>query len=168
MYTCPFYCLLIAIPDFVYYNIMDYYNVDKGTTMENSSLFLNKIADLFASLGLTYISEFEAMLILLAVFFVLLFLLWLVFRKARLWYWKTDIQIDTLKSIDVRLHNVEEKLLQSSTAEVEKAESETSNQDDEEASPENLQVAPEQEGLTAVGKSGRIYTEAELELQIRE
>ncbi len=31
MYTCPFYCVLIAIPDFVYYNVMDSIKDDKGT-----------------------------------------------------------------------------------------------------------------------------------------
>lgn len=30
MYTCPFYCVLIAIQDFVYYNIMDLIKDDKG------------------------------------------------------------------------------------------------------------------------------------------
>jgi hypothetical protein len=30
MYTCPFYCVLIAIQDFVYYNIMDSIKGYKG------------------------------------------------------------------------------------------------------------------------------------------
>ncbi len=133
-------------------------------------MFWNKITEWFKSLGLPYLSEFEAMLILLAAFLVLLFILWLVFRKARLWYWKTNIQIDTLKSIDVRLHNVEEKLSLSAVRIVEKTDDETPVQDGAETISETVQemAEPEREGLTAVGKSGKIYTEAELELQIRD
>lgn len=140
--------------------------------MENGSLFWDKIIDLFKRLGLTYISEVGAMLILLAVFFVLLFLLWLVFRRARLWYWKTDIQIDALKSIDARLHNVEEKLSQRAGLDVDEAEVEADGEIiipcGEEPAQETARTAWEREGFTAVGKSGRIYTEAELEIQIRE
>mgnify|MGYP000860172625 CR=1 FL=1 len=141
--------------------------------MENGSLFWDKIIDLFKRLGLTYISEVGAMLILLAVCFVLLFLLWLVFRRARLWYWKTEIQIDALKSIDARLHNVEEKLsqqragLDADEADVE-ADGEIIIPCDEEQPQETARTAWERDGLTVVGKSGRIYTEAELEIQIRE
>lgn len=133
-------------------------------------MFWNKIAEWLKSLGLPYISEFEAMLILLTAFLVLLFILWLVFRKARLWYWKTNIQIDTLKSIDVRLHNVEEKLSVSAVRIVEKTDDETPAQDGTDTTSETVQEMTELEGegLTAVGKSGKIYTEAELELQIRD
>ena len=138
--------------------------------MENSSIFWNKIADWLISLGFPYISPFIAMLILLAAVLVLFLILWLLFRKLRLWYWKTNIQIDTLKSIDVRLHNVEEKLMTNSVAVVEKADNITPGQDSGSPLPEAEQKKEEQEytGLTAVGRSGRIYTEAELELQIRE
>lgn len=133
-------------------------------------MFWNKITEWFKSLGLPYISELEAMLILLAAFLVLLLLLWLVFRKARLWYWKTNIQIDTLKSIDTRLHNVEEKLSMSVAGIVEMTHDETPAGDEAETTPETLHemTEPEGKGQTAVGKSGKIYTEAELELQIRD
>lgn len=138
--------------------------------MENSSIFWNKIADWLTSLGITYISPYTAMLILMAAFLVLLFILWLIFRKLRLWYWKTNIQIDTLKSIDVRLHNVEEKLTKGPVMVVGKAEDITPEQDGEPSSSEAVQKEAESEdvGLTVVGRSGRVYTEAELELQIRE
>jgi ABC-type nickel/cobalt efflux system permease component RcnA len=96
--------------------------------MENSSIFWNKIADWLTSLGITYISPTAAVLILAAAFLVLLFFLWLIFRKLRLWYWKTNIQIDTLKSIDVRLHNVEEKLTTSPVMIVGKGEDNTPEQ----------------------------------------
>lgn len=138
--------------------------------MENSRVFWNKIAEWFNSLGLPYRSELEAMLILLAAFLVLFFILWLAFRKARLWYWKTNIQIDTLKSIDARLHRVEEKLSLGAVRIVEKTDDEIPARDGEETTTETVQemTEPEGEGLTAVGKSGTIYTEAELELQIRD
>jgi len=138
--------------------------------MDNSSYFWNKIAEWLMSLGLPYVSGFGAMMILLAAALVLLFVLWLVFRKVRLWYWKTNIQIDTLKSIDVRLHNVEEKLSQGVAAAAEKAEGAAPAREGTEPVPESVkeETAPERKGLTAVGRSGRIYTEAELELQIRE
>jgi len=133
-------------------------------------VFWNKITEWFKSLGLPYITELEAMSILLVAFLVLLLVLWLVFRKARLWYWKTDIQIDTLKSIDTRLHNVEEKLSQGAVRIVEITNDETPAGDEAETTPETLHemTEPEAKGHTAVGKSGKIYTEAELELQIRD
>lgn len=132
-------------------------------------MFWNKTADWLTSLGFSYISPYAAMFILSAVFLVLLFILWLLFRNLRLWYWKTNIQIDTLKSIDVRLHNVEEKLTANSVMVVGKAENNAPEQDGESLLPETVQdEEPENAGRTAVGKSGRVYTEAELELQIRE
>lgn len=133
-------------------------------------MFWNEITEWFKSLGLPYISELGAMLILIAAFLVLLFILWLVFRKARLWYWKTNIQIDTLKSIDFRLHNVEETLSLSPVRIVEKPNDETQAQDGAETTTEAVHemIEPEGKNQTAVGKSGRIYTEAELELQIRD
>ena len=140
--------------------------------MENS-VILDKFTGWLGKLGLSYISEFEAGLILAAVFLLLLLILWLVSRKARLWYWKTDIQIDTLKRIDGRLQNVEEKLTSGVFAAAEKAEKEDSDplSGDEKGQPsENTEreAAEDNGSLTYVGKSGRVYTEAELELQIRE
>lgn len=116
------------------------------------------------------ITRLEAGLIVLAVFLVLLVILWLVFRRARLWYWKTDIQIDTLKSIDARLHSMEERMSRTPARIVETAEGETLPEDGAEPPSELTEEReePVRAGLTAVGKSGRIYTEAELELQIRE
>jgi hypothetical protein len=154
----------------VYYNIRDYTKFTKVPIMENSSIFWNKIADWLSSLGITYISPTVAVLVLAAAFLVLLFILWLIFRKLRLWYWKTNIQIDTLKSIDVRLHNVEEKLAASPVMVAGKADGKMPEQDAGSLPSETVQetAEPEDIGLTIVGKSGRVYTEAELELQIRE
>jgi hypothetical protein len=137
--------------------------------MENS-VILDKFAGWLGKLGLSYISEFEAGLILAAVFLLLLMILWLVFRKARLWYWKTDIQIDTFKKIDGRLQIVEEKLTCGVLAAAEKAESDPLSGEEKGQPSENIEpeAAEDCEGLTYVGRSGRVYTEAELELQIRE
>jgi hypothetical protein len=137
--------------------------------MENS-VFWGETADWLMSLGLPYISEFEAMLITAAACLVLLLILWLAFRRARLWYWKTDIQIDTLKCIDGRLQKVEDKLSQSAFGTEENTESDPPDKDGEVQPPEAAQVKSEAESrlLTAVGRSGRIYTEPELEIQIRE
>jgi len=135
--------------------------------MENSSIFWEKIIGLFESIGLSDLTQTKAILILLSVLIVLLLLLWLIIRRARLWYWKTDVQIDTLKSIDLHLKNVEEKL----SSEIRIAESQDAQpQDDQmiQIAQENEKITEIKEGLTAIGKSGRIYTEAELELQIRE
>jgi len=138
--------------------------------MGNSSTMWNKMADLLTELGMPDLSPYQAMLILAAAFLALLFILWLIFRRLRLWYWKTDIQIDTLKSIDFRLHNVEKILTEKPAVFVENTENETQAQDGPEPSTGIKEERMEHiiTGLTAVGKSGRIYTEAELELLIRE
>jgi hypothetical protein len=109
-------------------------------------------------------------LILLTALLVLLFILWLVFRKMRLWYWKTNIQVETLKRIDDRLHNVEEKLSPGVVKIIEMKEETPSTGDRDESTSGTIpeKPAPAYVGLTAVGRSGKIYTEAELEVQIRE
>lgn len=160
----------IAIPVFVYYNGMDYNELDKGAQMENRSVLWDKIAGMLESIGLPHVSALEAMMIFAAAFLVLVLILWLVFRNARLWYWKTDIQINTLKSIDGRLHFVEEKLMGASgpilTSIEPPAETEEALEAEDSCGPEEAEPVPEE--VTYVGRSGHIYTEAELELQIRD
>ena len=136
--------------------------------MDNSSTYWNRISGWFESLGLPYITQAEAILILLSALFVLLILLWIIFRRARLWYWKTNVQLDTLKSIDSHLKNVEEKLSSDAIKLVELQKEQIQSGTAEEPVPEPVQEKQREEGLTAKGKSGRVYTEAELELQIRE
>jgi len=104
---------------------------------------------------------------------ILLFLIWIVARKIRLWYWKVDAQIDTLKSIDIKVAQLgkekkeEEKaisvnvpgLLEEIEDEIEKiiAKSETKT------------VYTEQENAVySKGKQKRVYTEQELEELIRD
>ena len=138
--------------------------------MEISSMLWNTIADLLERVGLPHISELEAMMFFAAAFLVLLFILWLLFRRARLWYWKTNVQIDTLKSIDGRLHNMEEKLTLLKDGAAACAEADLQTPNDTEPDPDRALESVESEmmGIIAVGRSGRVYTEAELELQIRD
>ena len=143
----------------------------KVPIMENSSIFWKEIAGWLKSMGLPYISQTEAALILLAVLLILFFLLWLVFRKIRLWYWKTNVQIDTLKSIDSHLKSVEEKLSSDAIKVVELSSKMTQPQNNDtipSVQDTQKEAATDGEGLTAKGKSGKVYTEAELELQIRD
>jgi hypothetical protein len=138
--------------------------------MENSIVFWNKIAELLESIGLPHISELQAIMIFAAAFLVLFFILWLIFRNARLWYWKTNIQIDTLKSIDGRLQSVEDKLTTNVVRLAAGTDADAVVREEPEDSTESAQknAVKELASLIAVGKSGRIYTEEELELQIRD
>lgn len=142
----------------------------KVLNMENNGIFSDRIAEWFGPFGLPYISLWEAVLILAAVFLILYAILWLILRKARLWYWKTDLQLNTLQNIECRLKNVEEKVSQSTIALQEKTEAEVpeAEPDPYAESAEEKKTALRDDGSTAVGRSGRVYTEAELELQIRE
>lgn len=130
---------------------------------------INRTANWLQSLELPYISKLEALFIL-AVFLILIALIWLAFRKARLWYWKTDIQIDTLKNIENQLKKVDERLLQGidlahevsavgAEVSVQKTDSQMNN-----ASHEFFFKEEE----TVIGRSGKIYKESELEAQIKE
>ncbi len=138
--------------------------------MENSSILSDKITEWFGHLGLPSLSLWEAVLILTAVFLILAAILWLVLRKVRLWYWKTEVQINTLKNIESRLKNVEEKVSQSPIALVETTDAEvpTAEAAAETIEPTRQKTPLWDDGSTAIGKSGRVYTEAELEMQIRE
>jgi hypothetical protein len=139
--------------------------------MKSSSIFLNIVESWPRYFGLSHISEFLAALIFFAALLAALFILWLVLRKARLWYWRTNQQIDTLKSIDTRLHNVENRL-RSGLAEADQIDGgEASKQTDDcksQSAVNQEEELPESAGHIAVGKSGKVYTEAELELQIRD
>ena len=130
---------------------------------------VDRTANWLQSLDLPYMSQLEALFIM-AVFLILIALIWLAFRKARLWYWKTDIQIDTLKNIESQLKKVDERLSQSiepehevSTAEAE-ASIQGSDSQIENAGRESLLIEEE----SAIGRSGKVYKESELEAQIKE
>lgn len=133
-------------------------------------IILNQIRDGFKSIGLPYISPIESFLILLAILLVLFFIIWIAIRRMKLWYWKTDIQIDALKNIDNHLVHIEETLSKNIKDIAETADSEKQLQSEkiETVSEEIGQEEPIPEGKFAIGRSGKVYTEAELELLIRE
>lgn len=132
-------------------------------------IILNQIREGLRSMGLPYVSQFETALILFAVLVILFFISWIVLRRMKLWYWKTNIQIDTLKNIDNQLVHIGNTL---SNDNRETADSETQQlQSEEDIDTSNQEIISEKnipEGKFAIGRSGRVYTEAELELQIRE
>lgn len=47
-------------------------------------------------------------LVALICIIILILLTWLILRRFRLWYWKVDLQINTLKNIDNKLKYLEE------------------------------------------------------------
>ena len=49
------------------------------------------------------------LLVLVAIVVVVLFILWLLMRSTRLWYWKINDKASLLKSLDQRLANIEDK-----------------------------------------------------------
>ena len=107
---------------------------------------------------------FWLIVILCSIIFVLIF--WLILRKARLWYWKVNEQLDALNHIDRKLQEIKQGLENDAPVENNnikipalepQADQELSN-----ALPEN------QNNRCAKGKSGKIYTEMELEAIIKE
>ncbi|MGI6747581.1 MAG: hypothetical protein ACOX4V_07410 [Anaerovoracaceae bacterium] len=133
-------------------------------------IIFNQIREGFKNIGLPYISPIESFLFLLAILMVLFFVLWIALRRIKLWYWKTDIQIDTLKNIDNHLVHIEEKLSGNIKDSAEAANSEKQLQSEkiDSLNQEIVQETSMPEGKFAIGRSGKVYTEAELELQIRE
>jgi|GEM_PF-1182853 len=151
--------------------------------MGNNSILLDIIKGWMESLGLNSASLIEVMLLIMVVIILILSLLALIFRRTKLWYWKVNVQVKTLQSIDSRLKNVEENLLQKNIKEeeaIKKAvlqkadhgtENGTGNADETDGVNGESSAAEtnkEQQSVRYIGKSGRIYTEKDLELQIRE
>ena len=84
--------------------------------------------------------------------FVLL-LIWLLTRDIRLWYWKVNKQINTLSSIDRKLHELSEEITL-------KTPENAAGQEEETAAGEIV--------TETYNKPGKLFTEEELELLIRE
>lgn len=139
--------------------------------MESSSNFLDVIVEWLHEMGLPSIGRLGAVELVVAVLLILLFLMWLILRKTKLWYWRRNEEIDTLKSIDIHLKNMEEKLSADLIKIVGETDSEPEPQDEEEDQPDRElqpEAVPEEVSQTAVGRSGKVYTETELELLIRD
>jgi len=103
--------------------------------------------------------------------FLLILLTCLILRKFRLWYWKVDLQIDTLKNIDDKLKLLEEGIKEST---IFIDESNLQNSSVEAAEEIVLKEETGTQGIkqaeTVYSKSstGRIYTEEELEELIKD
>jgi len=103
--------------------------------------------------------------------FLLILLTCLILRKFRLWYWKVDLQIDTLKNIDDKLKLLEEGIKEST---IFIDESNLQNSVVEAAEEIVLKDETGTQGIkqaeTVYSKSstGRIYTEEELEELIKD
>lgn len=146
--------------------------------MGNNSILLDIVKGWMESLGLDTASLFQVVLLIMILFILVLSLLTLIFRRTKLWYWKVNVQVKTLQSIDSRLKNVEEGLMQKFLNEEQKPNTEgpgktgpekEANIEPAEIIEETLtETKPRQTSESIVGKSGRVYTEEELELQIRE
>ena len=91
-------------------------------------------------------------------------ILWLILRNARLWYWRVDKQVNALENIDQKLRKIEQGL---KTREEEPARAEPLP-DDPFAAVQIKKREPEKKEPSHRGKTGKIYTEAELEALIRE
>lgn len=134
-----------------------------------------QLSTFFKSLGIEIASPPFVITAVIVVFAVL----WFLLRGLRLWYWKTNQQLDTLKRIDDRLKNIEqyggvpaasgiERNDELETPEVENDPA-VGNQPDQESGKGDASSA-EVQGIIrmSMSKSGRIYTEEELDQQIKE
>lgn len=105
----------------------------------------------------------ELFLLVVLVCSALFFLLfWLIFRKPRLWYWKINEQASVLKEIDLKLQEIGRGLSchEEATSQVEPLKT----SEPPAAKEDVLEESPQ----ACKGKSGRIYTEAELDALIKE
>ena len=100
-----------------------------------------------------------------ACFIILFLLLWLLTRGLRLWYWKVNAQVNTLKNIDVKLQELEEGL-KAGAASTDVVEPETDTLFNEIGN-----IIPEPEIIAYDGvkpERAYAYTEEELEKLIRD
>ena len=130
--------------------------------MSDRTGFLNRLTEYMNDAGLRVSTE-GVMLIIFAVAVVVAALLWLGLRK-----WKVDVQTDRLERIDNRLKNIEEGFVSPSVKEGQKEE--VSMREEIEEQPEAGECEKDtviKSDTYYVGKSGKVYTEEELEAQIR-
>ena len=95
-------------------------------------------------------------------FVIIFLLLWFLSRGVRLWYWKVNAQVDALKSIDVKLQELEGGLKAGpASAGISGPAVETLVLEMEKEMPEPLITCGE-------GEPGKVFTEEELEKLIRD
>ena len=142
----------------------------------------------------------QAILIIAVAAVIAVFLIWLIFRGLRLWYWRVNKRVETLESIDGKLDEIrneirDRKFLIAAPIEIpeiaafqDKGSKESNQaaenvQDTEESAADTktdaeitekdeagcLSDAAElKDGIYSIGKSGKVYTQEELELLIRD
>lgn len=93
-------------------------------------------------------------------FIISLVLIWLMTRSIRLWYWKVNTQVDTIKSIDEKLQELSEEIKINLTGFDIPEPTEES-----EAVPVEIEAQPESRPEETHKK---VYTEEELEILIRD
>ena len=145
--------------------------------MGNSILL--EIKEWMESLGLSPASIF-LMACFVVIFLILIFVLFaLLLRKPSLWYWKINTQLETLRRIDSKLNQVEEAVC---GRKGDQTEFSSEEEPEEQTNMEACQVRQAREQIdmesgnkpvrnnndSFIGKSGTVYTEEELELQIRD
>lgn len=145
--------------------------------MMNYTTIINNIAGWMNNVGVG-ISPSMLLWLVPVAFIIGFFLVWIALRSIRLWYWKTNAQISTLDSIDKRLKAMEDELhkFPDLIGDGPDAKIETDAEKEwKEAHPleESLEPIEGQEEKSIVdffhtGRSGRVYTEEELLLQIKE
>lgn len=141
--------------------------------MIDITIFFNKIVEWMNSIGFKITSQ-TTMWVIFATLITVIFFIWIVFRGLRLWYWKVDIQVNTLKSIDSRLKNVEEGFSIYPLKEENKQAGNEVLMKENQTAEEFTELDKKQEDeirnnkVLNTGRSGRVYTEEELEIQIRE
>lgn len=112
------------------------------------------------------------MIIAIAIIVFVLFLVWLIMRVPRLWYWKIKDKDDSLKSIEERLDYIEGKGVMKSSESpktIPLKEFEDNHEIEIKIKDENidLQKPKLNENEKFIGKSGKIYTRKELEAKIK-
>ena len=111
------------------------------------------------------------LLIAFACGLLLLLLVLLMLRKVRLWYWKVDLQVNTLKGIDDKLTMLETEIKEKGAlineSDNDQIADDTKFTDDNSVLEPEKQEAQSTEEVFCISKSGRVFTEKELEELIK-
>jgi hypothetical protein len=133
--------------------------------MENMAKILDNILN-------NIIKNDLQMIIAVAIIVVVLFLMWLIMRGPRLWYWKIKDKDDILKGIEERLDHIEGKVESSKSGainvihleEIDDVQDKSIKLKEEDIDLKKNKFA---ENEKFVGKSGKIYTRKDLEAKIK-
>jgi hypothetical protein len=106
-------------------------------------------------------------LFVFACFIIFLLTIWLLSRRARLWYWKVSPQVDALKSIDLQLRQLGEEIKENPIYMIKPEEAKDEVAFGTETAEEQTEEEPEKTDGGA-GKAAKVYTEEELDELIKE